>query len=196
MAKALRTIPVLLKIAQDMRELAPGALLVNFTNPAGLVTEALFRYQPEVPAVGVCNVPINIKMTIIGQLEKKLNTKIDPSRTELNTLGLNHLSWHRGFTLDGEEMWPQVIEGYLADLKNSAHPEFDPQTIESLRMIPNYYLQYFYYTDQKMKAQAKWPPSRAEEVMAAVPHEIDFERARLAMLRTLQQLQAESRRGV
>src|SRR3990172_486649 len=58
MAKALRTIPVILQIAADMRELAPGALLVNFTNPAGLVTEALFRCAPGVSAVGVCNVPI------------------------------------------------------------------------------------------------------------------------------------------
>src|SRR5687768_18567997 len=66
MAKALRTIPVILKIAADMRELAaPGALLVNFTNPAGLVTEALSRYAADVPAVGVCNVPITTKMNIL-----------------------------------------------------------------------------------------------------------------------------------
>ncbi|MCP4514058.1 MAG: 6-phospho-beta-glucosidase, partial [Delftia sp.] len=58
MAKALRTIPVILSIADDIRELAPGALLANFTNPAGLVTEALARHAPDVPAVGVCNVPL------------------------------------------------------------------------------------------------------------------------------------------
>ena len=62
MAKALRTIPVILKIAEDMRELAPGAMLVNFTNPAGLVTQALSQYAPDVPAVGVCNVAITTKM--------------------------------------------------------------------------------------------------------------------------------------
>jgi 6-phospho-beta-glucosidase len=166
MAKALRTIPVILKIAEDMRELAPGALLVNFTNPAGLVTEAIFRYAPEVPAVGVCNVPINMKMEIIKGLEKKLGTTIDPSRGELNTLGLNHLTWHRGFTLDGEEVWPQVIGDYIEKLKAEADPEWEPGTIESLKMIPNYYLQYFYHTDRKLESQKKWPPSRAEEVMA------------------------------
>src|SRR5690349_15824851 len=68
MAKALRTIPVLLEIANDMRELAPGALLVNFTNPAGLVTEAIQRYAPEVPSVGVCNVPITTKMRMLNRL--------------------------------------------------------------------------------------------------------------------------------
>src|SRR5512136_1634870 len=70
MAKALRTIPVILGIASDMRELAPGALLVNFTNPSGLVTEALYRYAPDVPAVGVCNVGITAKMGMIESLEK------------------------------------------------------------------------------------------------------------------------------
>jgi 6-phospho-beta-glucosidase len=165
MAKALRTIPVILQIARDMQELAPGALLVNFTNPAGLVTEAIFRYAPEVQAAGVCNVPINTQMNFIKGLEKALGTTIAPERTRLNTLGLNHLTWHRGFTLDGEEMWPRIIENYIAELKASDHPDWEPRTVESLKMIPNYYLQYFYHTDRKLAAQDKWPPSRADEVM-------------------------------
>jgi 6-phospho-beta-glucosidase len=168
MAKALRTIPVLLNIAGDMRELAPGALLVNFTNPAGLVTEALTRYAPDVPAVGVCNVPITAKMRLLALLEKELGSPapLAPERAELKTLGLNHLSWHGGFTLDGEDVWPRVFEAYLAQLKASPTPEWDVNTIEALRLIPNYYLQYFYYTDKKLAAQQKWPPSRAEEVQA------------------------------
>ena len=166
MAKALRTIPVILKIASDMRELsAPGALLVNFTNPAGLVTQALSKYAADVPAVGVCNVPITTKMHIIEGLEKATGKTIDPNHTELNTLGLNHLSWHRGFTVEGEDVWPQVIAGFIAELKGQEHPEWDPRTIEVLRMMPNYYLQYFYHTDKKLKSQEKWPPSRAEEVI-------------------------------
>ena len=166
MAKALRTIPVILKIASDMRELAKkDALLVNFTNPAGLVTQALSKYASDVPAVGVCNVPITAKMHIIEGLEKATGQKIDPSHTELNTLGLNHLSWHRGFTVDGEDVWPQVIQGYIDELKKEEEPEWEPRTIEVLRMMPNYYLQYFYHTDKKLKAQEKWPPSRAEEVI-------------------------------
>jgi 6-phospho-beta-glucosidase len=166
MAKALRTIPVILKIASDMRELsAKDALLVNFTNPAGLVTQALSKYAADVPAVGVCNVPITTKMHIVEGLEKATGKKIDPAHTELNTLGLNHLSWHRGFTVEGEDVWPQVIEGFIADLKQETDPEWDPRTIEVLRMMPNYYLQYFYHTDKKLKAQEKWPPSRAEEVI-------------------------------
>ena len=166
MAKALRTIPVILKIAQDMKELAkPGAMLVNFTNPAGLVTQALSQYAADVPAVGVCNVPITAKMHILEGLEQATGRKIDPSHAELKTLGLNHLSWHRGFTIEGEDVWPQVIEGFISNLKKEDHPEWDPRTIEVLRMMPNYYLQYFYHTDKKLKAQEQWPPSRAEEVI-------------------------------
>ena len=166
MAKALRTIPVILKIASDMKAVAkPGALLVNFTNPAGLVTQALSNYAADIPAVGVCNVPITTKMHIIESLEQATGKKIDPSQTELQTLGLNHLSWHRGFTVEGEDVWPQVIQGFISNLKKEEHPEWDPRTIEVLRMMPNYYLQYFYYTDQKLKSQEKWPPSRAEEVI-------------------------------
>ena len=166
MAKALRTIPVILKIAQDIKEVArPGTMLVNFTNPAGLVTQALSNYMKDVPAVGVCNVPITTKMGIIEGLEKATGKKIDPDHTELNTLGLNHLSWHRGFTIDGEDVWPQVIQGFIDELKEEEHPEWDPRTIEVLRMMPNYYLQYFYHTDKKLKSQENWPPSRAEEVI-------------------------------
>ena len=166
MAKALRTIPIILKIAQDIKEVAkPGTMLVNFTNPAGLVTQALSKYAADVPAVGVCNVPITTKMHILEGLEQATGRKIDPSHAELKTLGLNHLSWHRGFTIDGEDVWPQVIQGYIADLKKEEHPEWDPRTIEVLRMMPNYYLQYFYHTDKKLKLQEQWPPSRAEEVI-------------------------------
>lgn len=166
MAKALRTIPVVLSIARDIRETAPGALLLNFTNPAGLITEALTRYAPDVGAVGVCNVGITTKMHLVEQLESLMGQHIDPGRIQLNTLGLNHLTWHRGLTLDGEELWPRVFPAYLEGLRHEADPEWDVRTLESLGMIPNYYLQYFYYTDQKLKSQAEWPPSRAEEVMA------------------------------
>jgi len=166
MAKAMRTIPVILKIASDMREVsAKDALLVNFTNPAGLVTQALSKYAADIPAVGVCNVPITAKMAIIERLEMGTGKKIEPNQTQLKTLGLNHLSWHRGFTVDGEDVWPQLIQGYIAELKKDPEPEWDPRTIEVLRMMPNYYLQFFYHTDKKFKSQEKWPPSRAEEVM-------------------------------
>lgn len=165
MAKALRTIPVMLSLAKDMAELAPSAPLVNFTNPAGLVTEALTRYAPEVQVIGVCNVPITAKMMILALLERRVGEPIEAERTQLKTLGINHLSWHRGFTVDGEDVWPIVIKGTLAELRASERPEWDPELIETLQMLPNYYLQYFYHTAKKLAEQDAWPPSRAEAVM-------------------------------
>jgi 6-phospho-beta-glucosidase len=166
MAKALRTIPVILEIAAEMCRTAPGALLVNFTNPSGLVTEALQRYAPQVASVGVCNIPITAKMSFLELLRKAFDLSADPEQIELNTLGLNHLSWHRGFTLDGEELWPRLLQAYLDELRRSSHPEWGWRTIESLGMIPNDYLQYYYYPARKLADQQEWPPSRAEQVMA------------------------------
>ena len=166
MAKALRTIPVLLDVAADIRATAPGALLANFTNPAGLVTEALTRYAPDVPTVGVCNVGITAKMRLLAAVEELTGQTIAPERAQLNTLGLNHLTWHRGFTVDGEEMWPQIMTAAVAQARREPQPEWDAPTLETLGMIPNYYLQYFYYTAHKLAGQEAWPPSRAEQVMA------------------------------
>jgi 6-phospho-beta-glucosidase len=165
MAKALRTIPVILKIAQDMRELAPSAMLVNFTNPSGLVTQALSDYAPYISAVGVCNGPVTTKMMIIDGLERATGMNINPALTELDTLGLNHLSWYRGFTLGGKDVWEQVIESFIASLNEEEDPEWDPHMIEVLHMIPNSYLQYYYATDKKLFTQDNWPPSRADEVI-------------------------------
>jgi 6-phospho-beta-glucosidase len=174
MAKALRTIPVLLEIAAGVKELSkPGALLVNFTNPAGLVTQALSLHAPDVPSLGVCNVPITAKMKIIEGLEEALGRKIDPARAALDSLGLNHLSWHRGFTLDGEDLWPQVMQKYLLELEREESPEWDVPTVRAQQMIPNYYLQYYCFTEKKLKEQQSWPPSRADEV-------IEIEKALLA----------------
>lgn len=173
MAKALRTIPVVLNVAATMRSLAPDALLVNFTNPSGLVTEALSRYASDVPSVGVCNAAITAKMEMLKGLKERRGIEVIPERAHLNTLGLNHLTWHRGLEVDGEELWPQVMETYLEELATESEPAWDLETIKALGMIPNYYLQYYYYTDYKLAAQEKWPPSRAEQVM-------EIERALLA----------------
>lgn len=165
MAKALRTIPVILSIARDIQDVAPGALLVNFTNPAGLVTEALSRYAPDVHSVGVCNVPITTKMNMLKELYGEDND-IDPARAHLDTLGLNHLSWHRGLSIDEENVWSQIMEKAIVGARNNPEEApWDASMLQSLQMIPNYYLQYFYHTDKKMAEQTEWPPSRAEQVM-------------------------------
>ncbi len=90
--KALRTIPVILSIGKDIREVASGSLPPNFTNPAGLVAEAPNRYVQGVPAIAVCNAVITTKMKILEGLEETTGNRIDEHRAALNALGLNHLT--------------------------------------------------------------------------------------------------------
>jgi 6-phospho-beta-glucosidase len=165
MSMALRTIPVMLEIAEDISLAAPDALLANFTNPAGLITEAVARYAPKVEAVGICNVATTMQMDILRMLEAQTQLAFDPHGVTLDILGLNHLSWSRGLKVNGEEVWPQVLEIYLEHLPSQQEPEWPPQLIRSLGMIPNYYLGYYYNTKRKLTAQTEWPPSRAEQVM-------------------------------
>ena len=168
MSKALRTIPVILDIANDMRDLAPGALLVNFTNPAGLVTQALADHAPDIPAVGVCNVPLITKMKLLEELQTRQGLDLDPEQVHLDSLGLNHLTWYRSLSIDGEDIWPQVMTSFIAAVEEETDPEWgiwDTDTLKTLGMIPNRYLRYFYYTGRMLAAQQNWPPSRAEEVM-------------------------------
>ena len=163
MAKALRTIPVLLDVADDMLKYAPEAFLVNFTNPAGLITDALQTYRPAIKSIGVCNVPITAKMIILEGLKALTGKSYDPNTAILDTLGLNHLSWHRGFSVDGVDVWPQVYEAFLKE--NEKEQEWDTSLLDALHLIPNYYLHYYYNTNHKLAEQKAWPPSRAEAVM-------------------------------
>lgn len=164
MAKALRTIPVILNIAEDMVKFAPGALLVNFANPSGLVTEALFSYAPEITSVGVCNAALTTKMEILKNLNERLGTNFSPSEANIKTLGLNHLTWYYGFEIQGQDYWPQIMADLIREMHNQDDPYFDPDTLEHLQMFPNSYLRYYYYTNKMLEQQDDWPPSRAEEV--------------------------------
>jgi 6-phospho-beta-glucosidase len=164
MAYALRTIPVILNVAHDIDRYAPDALLINFANPAGLVTEALFRYAPTVNAVGVCNVAIGVKMEIVEKLNTQLKLNIHPDDAHIKALGLNHLTWFYGFEVNGMDYWPHVMKGLIEEMENEEDPLFDADTLKTLKMLPNYYLRYYYYTEKMRKLQDQWPPSRAEEV--------------------------------
>lgn len=174
MAMALRTIPVMLDIAKDIQVLAPNALLLNFTNPSGLITEALNIYAPGLSAVGVCNSAFTTKMKILTRLSQTHGEKYYADQAEILTLGLNHLSWYYGFKIDGKDVWPEVFNLYLDELRKSENPEFDPLAISRLKMIPNSYLAYFYGEKRKIEEQNQWPPSRAEQVMLLEKELMDY----------------------
>lgn len=158
-AKALRTIPVMLSIAADMERLCPQAWLINFTNPSGLITEALVRHST-VKVIGLCNLPINMLHAVAGYLGVSLQ------RVSLDYVGLNHLSWVKGVYLDGREVTREVLDKAIAEARQAAevHPLFSPELLEGLGMLPCYYLRYYYHHDEALEEQKKAGKTRGEEV--------------------------------
>jgi 6-phospho-beta-glucosidase len=161
-AKALRTIPVALSIAQIVQEEAPEAMLLNFTNPAGLITQALKTHAPAVKSIGLCNVPWNTRIEIAGAL------KVAATSVQFDYVGLNHLSWIRGVSVDGIDHSSQAIAAFrdLTIDKTAAgnSPAWLRGTIEYLQTIPNYYLLY-YYEEKAWIDYQRNTPTRASEVM-------------------------------
>jgi len=165
-AKALRTVPVVLSIAGDMRRLgAPGAWLIDFTNPAGLVTQALLDHGHR--AIGLCNVPIGFQRDFAKRFG------VEPERVRLEHVGLNHLSWERKVLVDGVDRLPELIDEHADALAHEV--ETAPELVRLYRAIPSYYLRYYYFTTEVLAAQKGARP-RAEEVM-------EIERGLLEMYR-------------
>jgi 6-phospho-beta-glucosidase len=158
-AKALRTVPVVLDIARDMRELAPQATLVNFTNPAGIVTEALVRHGG-VPVVGLCNNAINAQRGIAGMFH------VEPEQVYIEQVGLNHLNWIRRITIGGSDATEEVLKVHIEHLRHQEEGvHFPPFLLDMLHAIPSSYLQYFYLESQVVARQNSGVPTRAEVVM-------------------------------
>jgi 6-phospho-beta-glucosidase len=160
-AKALRTVPVILDICKDMETLCPDAWLINFTNPSGLVTEAILKHGRQ-RAIGLCNNPINLKIDVAGYLG------VEPGQVELDYIGLNHLSWVRRILVDGKDVLPQILEAVTGAGRPANIPEeldYPPGFIQALGMIPSSYLRYYYLTRQMLAELQAKKKSRAEEVM-------------------------------
>ncbi|MVO84516.1 6-phospho-beta-glucosidase [Streptomyces sp. p1417] len=158
LAKALRTVPVVLDIAERVRRTNPNAWIIDFTNPVGIVTRALLQAGHK--AVGLCNVAIGFQRKFAAHLG------VDPARIHLDHVGLNHLTWETGVRLggpDGENVLPRLLaehgEAVAEDLRM-------PQAIvDRLGVVPSYYLRYFYQHDAVVE-ELRTKPSRAAEVAA------------------------------
>jgi 6-phospho-beta-glucosidase len=160
-AKALRTVPVILEICQEMERRCPQAWLINFTNPSGLVTEAILKHGRE-RAIGLCNNPINLKIDVAKYLGVK------PEQVELDYVGLNHLSWVRCIRVDGKDVLPRALEAITGAGRPANIPEeldYPAEFIKSLGMIPSSYLRYYYLTRRAVAELQAKKKSRAEEVM-------------------------------
>ncbi len=160
-AKALRTIPAVLEIARDVEARCPDAWILNFTNPSGIVTEALLRHGRE-RCVGLCNVPIEMHMEVAKLLG------VGSADVALDWVGLNHLGWVRRVLVRGNDVLPGFIDQIEAGVSGPANiPEiaYPEGFLRALGAIPSSYARYFYCTQEMLSAIRQSPRSRAEEVM-------------------------------
>lgn len=161
-AKALRTIPVALTIAETILEEAPHAILLNFTNPAGLITQALLQQHPQLRTIGLCNVPWNTRIEIAEALG------VESASVSFDYVGLNHLSWIRSVHINGEDRSAAAIAAFrgltVEKGKQGESPAWTQRSIDLLDAIPNYYLLYYYAEKEWISYQSN-NPTRASEVM-------------------------------
>ncbi|QDZ14833.1 6-phospho-beta-glucosidase [Humibacter ginsenosidimutans] len=167
-AKALRTVPVVLRVAEAVRKHAkPDAWIIDFTNPVGIVTRALLNEGHR--AVGLCNVAIGFQRHFAGMLG------VAPHDVRLGHVGLNHLTWERSVNVTGtngeRDVLPELLSTRGAEL--AEHTELPPALLELLHCVPSYYLRYYYAHDEVLREQLG-EPTRAEAVQ-------EVERALLAI---------------
>ncbi|UNO41972.1 6-phospho-beta-glucosidase [Streptomyces sp. MST-110588] len=155
LAKALRTVPVVLDIAERVRRRSPDAWIVDFTNPVGIVTRALLTHGHR--AVGLCNVAIGFQRRFAALLG------VAPERVELEHVGLNHLTWERAVRVDGEDVLPELLAGHGRAVAEDLRMPLP--LLERLGVIPSYYLRYYYQHDEVVR-ESRGRPSRAADVAA------------------------------
>lgn len=156
LAKALRTVPVVLDIAERVRRANPDAWIIDFTNPVGIVTRALLQAGHK--AIGLCNVAIGFQRKFAKLLD------VAPSAVHLDHVGLNHLTWERGVRIggpDGEDMLPKLLAEHGDAISDDLR--LPRRVLDTLGVVPSYYLRYFYAHDEVVR-ELGTKPSRAAEV--------------------------------
>ena len=166
--KALRTVPVILAIVEDMKELCPNAWLINFTNPAGMVTEAVLRYGNWDRVIGLCNIPVNAVIEESALLERQ------PKDLFFHFAGINHLHWHTVVDQLGHDLTSELLERQYGSkssnkslVANISDNTYLYEQIQHLGMAPCPYHRYYYMTDEMLKEELedfKNNGTRAEKV--------------------------------
>jgi 6-phospho-beta-glucosidase len=156
LAKALRTVPVVLDIAERVRRTNPDAWIIDFTNPVGIVTRALLQAGHR--TVGLCNVAIGFQRKFAGLLG------VAPADVHLDHVGLNHLTWETGVRLggpEGENVLPRLLAEHGGTVADDLH--LPRSIVDRLGVVPSYYLRYYYAHDEVVR-ELRTKPSRAAEV--------------------------------
>ena len=161
-AMALRTVPVILDYVEKIRKWAPDAWLLNFTNPAGIITEAITRVAGFEKAVGICDNPPAMVRAAAAFLE------VEPDDFFPEYYGINHLGWMRALYLNGKDVVPEIIKSIKKTGAFLEHFPFDIEEVEKLGRIPNEY-NYFYYSPREtVKNLLKSGQSRAQQILPFV----------------------------
>ncbi len=152
--KAMRTIPVLHRIADYMQRLCPDAVMINFTNPSGIVAQSLLRKK--IRSVGLCNCPY--------AMEKSVKEELGLADADVEYVGLNHLSWITAIRSGGKDYLEDAIESGVNSvaMKNIPANGFDANVLRAARGIPSTYLEYYYYKFSKLKKLQSEKLSRGE----------------------------------
>ncbi|MGW5652821.1 6-phospho-beta-glucosidase [Streptomyces humi] len=155
LAYGLRTIPVMLDIAHRVRRLAPNAYVINFTNPAGMITEAMQGVLGD-RVLGICDTPSGLGRRIATTLG------LDPSQAQFDYVGLNHLGWMRRVLHDGEDVLPRLLadDERLGGLEEGV--VFGREWLRDLGLIPNEYLYYYYFNRDAVRSILDAPQTRGE----------------------------------
>lgn len=150
--KGLRTIPVLIDITKDMKELCPNAWLINFTNPVGMVTEALLKYGAIDKVIGLCNVPIGLEKSTAKILG------VDSSRVRIDFAGLNHMVFGLNIYLDGKVVTDKVIKKIIeadasSEVKNIDEVKWQNEFLKGLGVLPCSYAKYYFMKDYMLNSE-------------------------------------------
>ncbi|EQK44548.1 6-phospho-beta-glucosidase [[Clostridium] bifermentans ATCC 638] len=148
--KALRTVPVVLDIIKDVEELCPNAWIINFTNPTGVITEAVFRYTNFKNYIGLCNVPIGMRNGIAKLFE------VENERIQMDFAGLNHMVYGLNVALDGEDVTDEAIDKFVHSkltMQNIKAIEFNADFVKNLGLVPCPYHRYYYKTKEMLEEE-------------------------------------------
>lgn len=162
---AMRTIPVIQSILEDIHSLAPGAVLVNYTNPTQIVAEAVTHFS-DVPCISICDQTNADKENILTAME------MPDAHVDLISVGLNHATWSTVFTIDGEdgvEVMNRNLKKVLAreDIDQRVKRQF--LLTELYGRLPNSYMQYYYYKDETLAEAKAAKKTRAQIIMDSLP---------------------------
>ena len=175
MFKAFRTIPVILDIVKDMQKLCPNAWMINFTNPAGMVTEAILRYTDFKKVIGLCNVPVNM----VAGIAKILG--VEENRVTLELQGVNHFIFATDVFVDGSSVMDTIVEKYAnvtaedtLAMKNFISLPYSPSFIRGLHAIPCPYHNYYFFTKEQLDEELEqWKEGTVRgEVVSQVEKEL------------------------